>query len=190
VNLAQAAERVVQRALEPLEDLGAAPGVGQAQQQVGIAVGQAQRAHLAVHPDEVSSGELGEDQLAALGVHLERLQQRRVQGRVAEAHPVVIEAGSVQRGAQHPEYLGGARGAGHADQLHARLQQLAALAPLRAHAAIGVGDVAEAQRRLGVGVAGGHHPGDGYRHIGPEHQDGPVLVEHTVCGPGPADVGP
>ena len=112
----------MQRALQPLEDLGAAAGVGQAQQQIGVGVRQAQGADLALDADEVSGGELGEDQLAALGVHPERLQQRRVQGGVAEAHPVVLQAGGVQSGAEHPEHLSGAGGAGHADQLDARLQ--------------------------------------------------------------------
>ena len=108
VDLAHAAERVVQRPLQPLQHLGAAAGVREAQQQVGVGLGQAQRADLPLDADEVAGGQLGEDQVAALGVHLEGLEQRRVQRGVAEPDAVAVQAGGVQRRAQHAEHLGGA----------------------------------------------------------------------------------
>ena len=52
------------------------------------------------------------------------------------------------------------------------------------HAPVAVGEIGEAQRRVGVLVAGGGHPGDGNRHVRAQHEDGAALVEHAVGGPG------
>ena len=78
-----------------------------------------------------------------------RAQQHRVQRRVAEADPVVAQADGVERVAQDGQRLGGSLRRGRADELDPGLQELAHLAAVRAHAAVGVGEVAEAQRRLG-----------------------------------------
>jgi hypothetical protein len=189
VNLAHPAQRVVQRALQALEDLGAAAGVRQAQQEVGLVSGEVKRPDLSVHAHEIPGRELGEDEVAAGGVHPERVEQIGVQRRIAKAHAVVAQAGGVQRGTQDAEHLGRARRAGSANQLHAGLQELAALSSLGAHAPVGVGDVGEAQRRFGVGVTGGDDPGDGDGHVGAQHQHAAVLVEDAVGGPGATEVG-
>ena len=77
-------------------------------------------------------------------------QQRREQRRVAEADAVVLQAGRVERVAEHRQRLRGA--------LRARATPISSIPAcsssrgwpaLRAHAAVAVGEVAEAQRRLG-----------------------------------------
>ena len=73
-------------------------------------------------------------------------------------------------------------GRGRADQLDARLQQLARLPALRAHAAVAVREVAEAQRRLARGVAGGDDARDRHGHVRAQHEHGAGLVEHAVGG--------
>ena len=60
------------------------------------------------------------------------------------------------------------------------LQQLARLPALRAHAAVAVGEVAEAQRRLARGVARGHHARDRHGHVRAQHEHGAGLVEDAV----------
>ena len=65
-------------------------------------------------------------------VDAEAAQQRRIERGVAEPDAVALQADGVQRVAQHGQRLGGARGAGRADELDAGLQELAHLAAVRA----------------------------------------------------------
>ena len=80
-------------------------------------------------------------------------------------------------------------GRGGADQLDPGLEELARLAALRAHAAVGVREVAEAQRRLGVAVARRDQARDRDRHVRAEHEHLAVLVEHAVRGAARVHVG-
>ena len=73
---------------------------------------------------------------------------------------------------------------GHADELDPRLQQLAVLPALGPHGAVGVGDVAEAQRQLGVRVARGDDARDRDRHVRAQHEHVALLVEQLVRGVG------
>ena len=93
-----------------------------------------------------------------------------------------LQPHGLQRRAQHGERFGRALGRGSADQLDARLQHLAQLPALRAHAAVGVREVAEAQRRLAVGVARGDDAGDRRGHVRAQHEHRAALVEHAVGG--------
>ena len=77
-------------------------------------------------------------------------------------------------------------GARHADQLDAALEELARLPGAALRGAVGVGEVAEAERRLGVRVAGGHHAGDRDRHVRAQRQHLPCLVEEPVARAGRA----
>ena len=101
-----------------------------------------------LEPDEVAAGERLEQTPRAGVGHLEAGHQRGKQRGVAQADAVVLQAGRIERVAEHRERLGGALRRGRADQLDSRLQQLAWLAALRADAAVAVGEIAEAQRRL------------------------------------------
>jgi hypothetical protein len=107
-------------------------------------------------------------------------QQRRVQGGVAEADAIALEADGVQRVAEHRQRLRRAGGARGADELDAGLEELAHLAAVRRDLAIGVGDVAEAQRRLGGLVARGHHARDRDRHVRAQREHVAVVVDHSV----------
>ena len=71
-------------------------------------------------------------------------------------------------------------GASGAEQLHPGVHELAHLGALRAHGAVGVADVGEAQRRLGVRVAAGGQAGDRDRHVGAQRQQLAALVEEAV----------
>ena len=113
-----------------------------------------------------------------------RVEQRRVERGVAEPDPVALEARGVERAAEHGERLGGAGVLGHADELDPRLEHLAVLAARRADGAVGVGDVAEAQRQLGGRVAGGDHARDRDRHVRAQHEHVALLVEQLVRGVG------
>ena len=96
------------------------------------------------------------------------VEQRRVQRRRCRA-----------RCGSRPARSRRARGTGRvsasavpaaADQLEPGLQLLARLAALRAHGAVGALEVAEAQRRLDVGVARRDHARDRDRHVRAQHQ--------------------
>ncbi len=75
-----------------------------------------------------------------------------------------------------------------ADQLDPGLGELAHLAALRAHRAEGVGQVAEAQGHLGLGVAAGDQARDRHGHVGAQGQQVAALVEEAVGGVGGAPV--
>ncbi len=91
--------------------------------------------------------------------------------------------------AQDGEDLGGALGALGADQLDSGLEELAGLTPLRPDPAIGVREVTEAQRRLGVAIARRHQPGDRDGHVRAEHEHVTLFVEHPVRGAARVHVG-
>ena len=95
-----------------------------------------------------------EDPLARLAVDAELVEQLAVEVGVAEADRGVAQPGRVERARTSTSITSAVpSGAGRADQLDPGLEELAHLAALRADRAVGVRDVAEAQRRLGVGVA-------------------------------------
>ena len=81
-------------------------------------------------------------------------QQAAEEAGVAEADARARQARRVERRAQHLEHLDRAAGRVGADQLDPGLEELALLPALRAHRAVGVREVAEAQRRLGVRDSG------------------------------------
>ena len=51
---------------------------------------------------------------------------------------------------------------------------------MRAHGAVGVSGVTEAQRRLGVGVARRDDARDRHRHVGAQREQRPVVVDDAV----------
>ncbi len=112
--------------------------------------------------------------------HVARRHQLRVQRRVPEPDAVAAQPDRVQRAAQDRERLGGAGRARRADELDPGLEELAHLAAVRAHRAVGVGDVAEAQRRIGRRVARRDEPRDRDGHVGAQREDLAVVVEHPV----------
>ena len=144
------ADDVGRRARRQLEHLGPAAQLRDAQQHVRRLVPQPQPADLALEPHEVARHELVQDRPARRLRHAQRVEQRRVQRRVAEPDAVGVEADGVEHLAQQLDRLDRAVGPGRADELDPRLQHLPRLAALRAHGAIGVGEVAEAQRRREV----------------------------------------
>ena len=112
----------------------------------------------------------------------EGAQQRGVQRGVAEADAVAAQAGRVERVAEYGQRLGGAVGGGRADELDAGLQELAHLAAVRAHAAVGVSEVAELQRRLGGRIARRDEPRDRHGHVRAQREHLAVVVEDAVGG--------
>ena len=90
-----------------IQDLRSAAHLRDAEQQLQLVVCELEVAELALDPDEVAADELVEDPLALLGVDADGLEQRRVQGGVAEADPVVLQPGGVERGTEDGERLGG-----------------------------------------------------------------------------------
>ena len=130
------------------------PHLPDGEQQLERLVAESEPAQLPLDPDVVAVDELREDPLAARGVDPDRLEQRRVERRIADPDAEVLQAGGLERVAEDGEHLGGAAGRGGADQLDAGLQELARLAALRPDPAIGVGDIGEAERRLGSGRSG------------------------------------
>ena len=124
-----------------------------------------------------------------LGRHTEPGEQRGIERGVSQADPVVLEAGCVQGAADDRQHLGGPVRSGRADQLDAGLEHLARVAALRPDRPVAVGEVAEAQRRLGVRVARRDHPRDRDRHVRAQDEDLAVLVEQAVGRTSPAQVG-
>ena len=113
-----------------------------------------QLGELGLEADQVVGGEAGEDRVARLALDAELGEQLAVEVGVAEADHGAVEAGGVERRLEHLDHLGGALRRRGADQLDPGLGELAHLAALRAHRAVGVGQVAEAQRRLGARRSG------------------------------------
>jgi hypothetical protein len=107
-------------------------------------------------------------------------QERRIERGVAEAHSVALQADSIEGVAEDRERLGRPGGAGGAHELDAGLQELAHLPAVGRDAPVGVGDVAEAQRRLGGLIAGGDDARDRDRHVCAQGQDVAVVVDHAV----------
>ena len=103
----------------------------------------------------------------ALGVDAEAVEQLGVERGVAQADPVRLEARRIEGGAQDGQDLRRPLRRGHPDQLDPGLKELAGLPALGANAPVGVREVAEAKRRLGVAVAGGDHARDRDRHVRP-----------------------
>ena len=174
------AQRVGHRARRRLEHVGPAAQLGHAHEQLGVAGGEVELAHLALEADEVLGRELLQQALAVLLVDPEAAQQRGIERGVAEADPIALQADGVQRVAQHGQRLGRPRGPGGADELDAGLQELAHLAAVRRDLPVGVGDVAEAQRRLGRLVARGHDARDRHGHVRAQGQHVAVVVDHAV----------
>jgi hypothetical protein len=112
------------------------------------------------------------------------VEQGRVERGVAEADAVVGEADRVERLAEHRQGLGGAGRPGNADQLDPGLEHLAVLPALGPHRAVGVRDVAEAQRRIRARVAGRDDARDRDRHVRAQHEHVALLVEQLVGGVG------
>ena len=183
MDAAQARDRCVGQRGHIDEHLRPATALGDRQQQLGRLIGQSRLGQGAFQADEVAQHKrLQQAATGRLG-HLRAGHQRREQRRVAQADPVILQAGRVERVAEHRERLHGALGSGRADQLDARLQQLARLPALGAHAAVAVGEVAEAQWRLARRVARGGHAGDRHGHVRAQHEHRTGLVEHTVGRP-------
>ena len=87
------------------------------------------------------------------------------------------EAGRGERFEHHGDHLGVTRRRRHADQLDAALQELARLAAAAADRAVGMREVAEPQRRLGVRVAVRDEPGDRDRCVATKREHVAVVVE-------------
>ena len=120
-----------------------------AQQQLDRALVDRQLTQAVLEADEVATAELREQQRAPLLRHVEAVEQRRVQRRVADPDAVARETGAIERAAEHRDGLGGPGRPAGADQLDPRLQELARLSALRADAAVAVREIGEAQRQLG-----------------------------------------
>ena len=123
------------------------------------------RRELRLEADQVVSREPFENRVARLPLDAELGQQLAIEVGVAEPDHGAVEPGRVERGLEHLDHLGGAlRGRG-ADQLHPRLGEFPHLAALRAHGAVGVGEVAEADGLLGGGVSARRQPRDRNGHF-------------------------
>ena len=107
-------------------------------------------------------------------------EQGRIQRGVAQPDAIALQADRIERVAQHGERLGRAGGPGRPDELDAGLQELAHLAAVRRDLPVGVGDVAEAQRRLGRRVARRHHARDRHGHVGAQGEHVAVIVDDAV----------
>ena len=121
-----------------------------------------------------------EDPRALLSLDPELGEQLAVEVGVAEPEDGAVQPDGVERRAQHLEHLGGALRRRRAEQLDPGVHELAHLAALWADDPVGVADVGEAQRRLGVGEAGGDQAGDRDRHVGAQREQLAALVEEAV----------
>ena len=143
---------------------------------------------LGLEADQVVGREPLEDRVARLSLDAVLGEQLAVEVGVAEPDHGPVQPGRGQRRLQHLDHLGGAlRGRG-ADQLDAGLGELAHLAALGAHRAVGAGQVAEPHRHLGVGEAGGGEAGDRHGHFGAQGEQVAALVEEAVARAGRAPV--
>ena len=124
---------------------------------------------------------------AQLRRHGERLHQRRIQRGVAEPHSVALQAGAVERAAEHGQRLRRPGRRGRADQLDPGLQELARLAALRAHAPVAVREIGESQRQLARLVARRHKSRDRHRHVRSQHQHLTVFIENAIGRSGAAE---
>ena len=181
---AQAADDLGGRALEPVEHLGPAAQLRCAQERLRGLLPQPQRSNLTLQADEVARDELLQDRRPRSVGHAHGVQQRRVQRRVAEPDLVAVEPDRVEHLAQQLDRLDRPLRPGRADELDPRLEHLARLATRRPHGAVGVGEVAEAQRRIRARVAGRHHARDRDRHVRAQHEHVALLVEQPVGGLG------
>src|SRR5205085_10317221 len=165
VHAPHARDRVHGRRRGLGEQLWAAPALRDLEQQLRRLLGEAARVEALLELDEVAPYERSQ-QLVAHGLaHLEAAHERRIQRGIAEADAVVLQAYGIERVTEHGEHLSGPLRSGRADQLDPGLQQLARLPALGAHAAVAVGEVAEAQRRLTHRVARGDHARDRSGHV-------------------------
>jgi hypothetical protein len=114
------------------------------------------------------------DEMRELRAMTDRLRSVFEQARYGEVYTPALEYGGTFE---------------RADQLDAGLEQLARVAPLRPDATVGVLEVAEAQRQLGGGVAGGDEAGDRNGGVRAQDEHVALLVEHPVRGPGGTHVG-
>ncbi len=146
-------------------------------------------AELGLQGDEVALDEGVHEQLDGVGLDAVGAQQHRKQRGVAEADPEVAQADRVERVGEHRERLRRSLRRGRADELDPGLKELAHLAAVRAHAAVGVGEVAEAQRGLGVLIARADEPRDRHRHVRAQREHLAVVVEHAVRGRRPTAAG-
>ena len=144
------ADRVGHRAGGAGEHVGAAAPLGHADEQLRLLgvepEARRRRARARRSPGRASAVEQPRAHL--LG-HAETGHQRRVQRSVAEPDAIALQPGGVEGVAQHGRAPRRCRRAPGADQLDSGLEELSRLAALRTDAAVAVGEVAEAQRRLG-----------------------------------------
>lgn len=130
--------------------------------------------------DEVAPDEVIEQLGAQAVLHPDGLHERGIDRGVAEADAVVPQARGVERAAQHGERLDRPPGRRRADQLTARLEELAHLPAVRAHPAVHVREGGEPERRRDRGITRGGDAGDRDRHVRAQLQDGAVVVEEPV----------
>ncbi len=144
---------------------------------------------LHLQADQVVRRELIEDALALLPLYAQLGQQLAEKVGVAEPDHGPVQPDGVERGAQHLDHLGGALGRARAQQLDPGVHELAHLGALRAHRPVGVADVGEAQRHLGLGVAARRHPRDRHGHVRAQRQQLAALVEEAIGADAAAPLG-
>ena len=171
------------------EQLWAAAPLRDLEQQLRCLLGEPARVEAPLQLHEVAPDERAQE-LGAHGLaHLEDAHERGVQRGIAETDAVVVQPHGIERVAEHGQHLGGPLRSGRADQLDPGLQQLARLPALWAHAAVAMGEVAEAQRRLTRRVACGHHARDRSGHVRAQREHGSRLVEDAIRGAGFRHIG-
>ena len=165
-----------------VEHVGPAAQLRHAHEQLGVAGARGPARDLALEADEVLRRELVSSALAVLLVDAEAGQQRRVQRRRRRGRrgsPRRPTASSAWHSTVSASAVPG--GAGRADELDARPAGTRASGRgAGVTCAVGVGDVAEAQRRLGRLVARGHDARDRHRHVRAQREHVAVVVEHAV----------
>ena len=139
-----------------------------------------ERGELGLEPDQVVRRQPLEDRVARLALDPELFEQLAVEIGVAEPDHGPVQPGRVERRLENLDDLDRPLRRRGPDQLDPGLRELAHLAALGAHSAEGVGQVAEAQRHLGVGVARRDQPGDRHGHVGAQRQQVAALVEEAV----------
>ena len=142
-------DRVAEGPRQPVDHLRSAAHPRHAEQQLTGIRREPRGLELALDAHEVTGDELGQDPLAPLRIDAELLQERGVGRRVTEADSVGLQPGGIEGAAEHGQRLGRPLRRRCADELDPRLQELPRLTALWTHATVGVGEVAEAQRRLG-----------------------------------------
>ena len=175
--------RILDEPLRALQDIASPVQRGKGQEQLRHRRGRGQPGHEALQGGDVLAAERGAQLARARLVEPQVLENAPEEIRLTH---VDLEARQPQRAQpfhRHGDHLGVALGIGEADQLHARLIELAVAPDVRLVVAEHVREVREAQGLGRLAEPGGHDAGDLRRHVGSEREEPAALAVHHLEHP-------